>query len=338
MAEILRLRKPYLLFVGDADNPLDAKTSSGIAHWRPDDCLAQLRLRPDGADLGLPDMGIASAAKAGAKTFVIGIAPVGGGLPDDWIAICVEALEAGMDIAAGLHTRISEIPQVAEAAARTGRTVHDLREPPANLPCGTGKRRSGRRILTVGTDCAVGKMYSALALHRELVARGLDADFRATGQTGIFIEGSGIAIDAVVSDFLAGAVEVLSPSSDPDHWDVIEGQGSLYHPAYAGVSLGLLHGAQADFLVLCHELGRTLIDGDYPEYPIVDLREVADLNLAHARRTNPKAQLLGLSVNSSRLDPEAAAAEMARIEERLGVPVVDPVRDGSARLADRLDK
>lgn len=337
MSAMIELRKPYLLFVGDAPTPIDAKTAAGIAHWRRTDCLAQVRLTPQSADLGLPDLSIADAAAQGAGTLIVGVAPVGGGLPDPWIAICVEALDAGMDIAAGLHTRLAQIPDIAAAILRSGNKVLDVREPPSGLPCGTGKRRAGRRLLTVGTDCCVGKMYSALAIQAEMRDRGISSTFRATGQTGILIEGTGIAIDAVVSDFLSGATETLCPANSPDHWDIIEGQGSLFHPAYAAVSLGLLHGAQADLLVLCHELGRSHIDGDYPDYPIPELETVISTNLGLARRTNPNAQLLGLSVNSSRLDEAAAMAEIADLEKRIGLPVTDPVRTGAAKLVDRLE-
>jgi len=337
MSAMIELRKPYLLFVGNAPTALDAKTAAGIAYWRRRDCMAQVRLTPDSADLGLPDLSIGDAAAQGAGTLIIGVAPVGGGLPDPWIALCVQALEAGMDIAAGLHSRLAQIPDIAAAVERTGNKVFDVREPPAGLPCGTGKKRVGRRLLTVGTDCCVGKMYSALAIQAEMQNRGLNSTFRATGQTGILIEGTGIAIDAVVSDFLSGATETLCPANAADHWDIVEGQGSLFHPAYAAVSLGLLHGAQADLLVLCHELGRTHIDGDYPDYPIPELETVIATNLGLARRTNPNAQLLGLSVNSSGLDEAAAASEIAELEDRIGLPVTDPVRSGVAKLVDRLE-
>lgn len=337
MLELIDLRTPYLLFLGDAKTAIDAKTAAGIAHWRPDRCRAQLRIQADAVDLGLADMTPAAAAAAGARTFVIGLAPLGGGFPDSWVSLCVEVLEAGMDIASGLHTRVGRIPAIAAAAQRTERRVFDVREPPVDLPCGTGRRRTGKRLLTVGTDCCVGKMFSALAIDAELRRRGKPSTFRATGQTGILIEGSGIAIDAVVSDFLSGAVEVLTPDNAPDHWDVIEGQGSLFHPAYAGVSLGLLHGAQADLLVLCHELGRETIDGDYRDFPIPDLREVIATNLDLARRTNPHVALAGLSVNSANLSAERARAAMAQLEATHGVPVVDPVRTGVARLVDRIE-
>jgi len=336
MTKTIELKKPYLLFVGEADSPINAKTAAGIAYWRPDHCRAQFRLIEHAVDLGLPDMTVKEAAAAGCATFVIGLAPVGSYLPESWVSLCVEVLEAGMDIASGLHVRVGAVPEIAAAAERSGARVFDVREPPPDLPCGNGDKRTGKRLLTVGTDCCVGKMYSALAIDAELRRRGTKSTFRATGQTGILIEGSGLAIDAVVSDFLSGSVEILAPGNDADHWDVIEGQGSLYHPAYAAVSLGLLHGAQADALVLCHVLGRTDIDGDYEDYPIPDLKEVIALNLQVARRTNKNAALAGLSVNSSFFSEDEALTAMAELEKTLSVPVVDPVRTGVAKLVDRL--
>ncbi len=331
------LRTPYLLFLGDAPSALAAKTAAGIAHWRPEACLGQHRLPGAGADLGLPDLTPAEAAARGAGTFVLGVAPVGGGLPAAWVGLCVAALEAGLDLAAGLHSRLADIPEIAAAARRLGRAVHDLRVPPPGLPCGTGAPRSGRRLLTVGTDCAVGKMFTALAIEAELRARGLAATFRATGQTGIFIAGSGLPIDAVVSDFLSGSVEILAPSAEPDHWDVIEGQGSLFHPAYAPVSLGLLHGAQAEALVLCHAAGRTTIDdGAYPGYAIPDLATAIAANEAAARLTCPRARVVGLAVNTHNLGEAEAADHLAALTDTHGLPAVDPVRIGVAQLVDAL--
>jgi uncharacterized NAD-dependent epimerase/dehydratase family protein len=336
MADVIELRTPYLLFLGSAKSALSAKTAAGVAYWRPEQCRAQLRLDEQTVGLGLTDMTVKDAAAAGCGTFVIGLAPVGAYLPESWVSLCVEALESGMDIASGLHVRVGAIPAIAEVAKRTGCRVLDVREPPPNLPCGTGRKRTGKRLLTVGTDCCVGKMFSALAIDAELRRRGVKSTFRATGQTGILIQGSGLAVDAVVSDFLSGSVEVLAPDNDADHWDVIEGQGSLFHPAYAAVSLGLLHGAQADVLVLCHELGRTDIDGDYVGYPIPDMEEVIATNLNLARRTNRNATLAGFSVNSSNLGEKQALAAMAKLEDAHNVPVVDPVRTGVAKLVDQL--
>lgn len=338
MNELTKLRKPYLLFLGDAEKEIDAKTAAGIAYWRPEYCLGQLRLNEQTISLGLADMTVEEAAAAGAGTFVIGLAPLGGDLPESWVSICVEALQAGMDIANGLHTNIGEIPEIAAVTKRHGGQVINVRTPPVGLPCGTGGKRTGKRLLSVGTDCCVGKMYTTLAIDAELRKRSIKSTFRATGQTGMLIEGSGISVDAVVSDFLSGAVEVLSPDNDPDHWDVIEGQGSLFHPAYAGVSLGLLHGAQADALVLCHELGRMTIDGDYQDFPLPELEEIIKTNLALGRLTNSQVQLAGISVNSSSLDENGATQAMAELEDVHKVPVVDPVRTGVAKLVDFLEK
>lgn len=338
MTELIDLAAPYLLFLGNAESVLSAKTAGGVAHWRPERCLAQLRLPEAKADLGLPDMSVAEAAEAGAKTFVIGLAPMGGRLPETWEALCVEALEAGMDIASGLHSRLGAIPALADTAQRCGRRILDVREPPPDLPCGTGQRRPGKRLLTVGTDCCVGKMFAALAIEAELRKRGVEADFRATGQTGILIAGSGIAVDAVVSDFLSGSVEVLAPANAADHWDLIEGQGSLFHPAYAAVSLGLLHGAQADALVLCHEAGRTYIDDDEAAgFPLPSLEEAITANLAAARLTNPDVSVVGLALNTSNIDEAVAQALLQELSAKHGVPAVDPVRTGVAAIVDRLE-
>lgn len=338
MTELTQLRKPYLLFLGDATKEVDAKTAAGIAYWRPDYCLGQIRLNDKTISLGLADMTAEEAAAAGAGTFVIGLAPLGGDLPDSWVTACVAALDAGLDIANGLHASVGGIPAIAAAAKRSGCQVINVRTPPMGLPCGSGLKRTGKRVLSVGSDCCVGKMYTTLAIDAELRKRGANSTFRATGQTGILIEGSGVAVDAVISDFLSGAVEVLTPDNEPEHWDVIEGQGSLFHPAYAGVSLGLLHGAQADALVMCHELGRTTIDGEDGGLPIPELTEIISTNLHLARLTNERAQLVGLAVNSSNLDEDAATQAMAELEAIHKVPVVDPVRTGVAKLVDFMEK
>jgi uncharacterized NAD-dependent epimerase/dehydratase family protein len=191
------------------------------------------------------------------------------------------------------------------------------------------------RVLTVGTDCALGKKYTALALTSELTSRGVDATFRATGQTGIMIAGAGVPIDRTISDFTAGAAETLSPDAAPTHWDVIEGQGSLFHPAYAAVTLGLLHGSQPDALVLCHDPTRITI-GDYPDYPIPDLQHAIDTYLSAARLTNRAVRCVGLSINSSALDQAAWEAYRDEVSARLQLPVCDPLRGGLAPLADRL--
>ena len=332
---MIELRRGYLLFLGDVPLQLDAKTATGIAHWRPEWCIGQRRLAGCGADAGLPEMTVEAARKAGAQTLVIGVAPLGGRFPEAWVAEAVAALESGLDIASGLHSRLAAIPELAAAAQGAGRRIFDIRHPDRDFACGTGDKRPGKRLLTVGTDTCVGKMFTALALAEEMAKRGLTVDFRATGQTGIFIAGGGISVDAVISDFVSGATEALAPAHDPDHWDVVEGQGSLFHPSYAGVSLGLLHGAQPDVLVLCHEAGRTGIDG-MAHRPLPSLEDCMDLNLRTARLTNPDVRFIGVSLNTRDLDDDSAKAVLAETAARLGLPCVDPVRTGVAAIVDAL--
>lgn len=326
---------PYLIYLGDTPVAEMAKTGAGLAYWRPERCLAQLREPGCAADLGLADMNVAEAAAAGARTLVIGTAVPGGQLPAHWVARLVEAMEAGLDIASGLHIPLRSIPAIAAAADRTGRLIHDVRLGKGEYPIATGLPRSGHRLLTVGTDCAVGKKYTALAIHREMAGRGLKADFRATGQTGVLIDGHGVAVDAIVSDFLAGAVEQMCPAAAPDHWDIVEGQGAIVHPAYAGVTLGLLHGAQPDCFVVCHEAGRTELSG-FPGHKVGDIAEIIRLTVALGKIVAPSIRCVGISVNTTRLNEGQAQAELARLAALHGVPAVDPVRFGVAGLVDKL--
>lgn len=328
------IRKPYLLFVGDAATASLAKTAFGVRDWCPEDCIGQLRFGPGAVDLGLPDLTPAEAYTRGARSLLIGVAPVGGRIGDAWIAKIVEALHAGLDVVSGLHVRLADMPQVGDAARRLGRTLHDVRHANRSFPIATGRKRTGKRLLTVGTDCALGKKYTALALARAMRARGIAADFRATGQTGIMIAGGGVAIDAVVSDFVAGAAETLSPDAAADHWDVIEGQGALFHPAYAGVTLGLLHGSQPDALVLCHDPARTHTEF-FPDYPLPSLEEALSTYLLHARRTNAAARFVGISLNTSALSIDEAQVLADATTARLGLPVCDPLRFGVDAVVER---
>jgi uncharacterized NAD-dependent epimerase/dehydratase family protein len=319
------IRLPYLLFLGDERNDSNAKTAFGVRQWRPEACVAQWSLPGGTVDIGLPRLTPAEAVAQGARSMLIGIAPVGGRISPQWIAPICEAIEAGLDIVSGMHTRLGSVDAIRETAARCGRTLHDVRHSEVRFPVGTGVRRSGKRLLTVGTDCALGKKYTALALTRAFQAAGHAATFRATGQTGILISGAGVAIDAVVADFIAGAAEWLSPANAPEHWDLIEGQGSLLHPSYAGVSLGLLHGSQPDALVLCHDPARLHIE-DHPDFPIPPLEEVMDLHLRHARRVNSEARFVGIALNTSKMTHADAAALLEATARRHGLPAVDPLR------------
>lgn len=326
---MILLQWPYLLFLGDIVEPRHAKTAYGLRDWVPERCVGEWTIEPGKLTTGLPAMNPVEARRRGARSLVIGAAPVGGAITEAWIPSLLEALEAGLDIVAGLHSRLNDNPGLKRAADRLGRVLIDVRTPPALLPTATGRKRSGRRLLTVGTDCALGKKYTALAIARAFQARGVDCDFRATGQTGIMISGGGIPIDAVVGDFIAGAAEILSPDAKADHWDVIEGQGSILHPAYSGVSLGLLHGSQPDVLVMCHEAGRETVLG-FADYSIPAIGELIEVTLQLARRTNPQVRCGGVSLNTANLTESAAARALSELEAQLGLPCADPLRGGAA--------
>ncbi|MFM7404967.1 MAG: DUF1611 domain-containing protein [Erythrobacter sp.] len=332
----MTIRKPYLLFTGDAVLDGFAKTAFGLRDWALPDVVGQWRL-PDGmVDLGLPMLAPPAAYAAGARSLVIGVASIGGRVPDTWHAPLIEALDAGLDIVSGMHTRLADIPAIVEAARIAGRVLHDVRHPRQTFPVGTGRKRSGRRLLTVGTDCALGKKYTALAVARALQERGHAADFRATGQTGIMIAGAGIAVDAVVADFVSGAAETLSPAADPAHWDVIEGQGALFHPGYAGVTLGLVHGSQPDAMILCHDPTRTTIS-DYPWAPLPALDQAMAAYIAAAKITNPDPHFVGISLNTSKLNAADAAALARRLEQEHNLPVCDPMRFGIGEVIDHIE-
>lgn len=329
------LKTPYLLFLGDAHDQLAAKVGQGIVDWRPENAVGQMRLDGCKADLGIADMTIEEAVAKGAGTLVVGVANRGGFIAENWIDQLVKALEAGMDLAAGLHNKLADVPILAETAAKHGRQLFDVRHATESYPVGSGAKRPGKRLLPVGTDCSCGKMYTALAIEKEMLARGWKADFRATGQTGILITGAGVPLDAVISDFIAGAIETLAPDNDPDHWDLIEGQGSLFHPAYAGVTTGLIHGAQADALVMCHEPTRKHMRA-LPNYPVRDMGDLMPLALQMAQLTNPEAKFVGIAVNTKDLTEDEAMTYLAKAEERFNMPAVDPVRTGVGRIVDTL--
>ena len=331
----LEIAAPYLVFLGGTTSPTDAKTGFGLVQWRPEACIGQLRYPGCPVDLGLPEMLPAEAKAAGAASLVVGVAPAGGGMEPAWLATFVDAMRAGLDIVSGMHARLGANESLVRVAEETGRKLVDVRRPPEGIPVATGRRRTGRRVLTVGTDCCVGKKYTALALHRELAGRNVPATFRATGQTGILIAGGGIPMDAVVSDFLAGAAELLSPDNAPGHWDVIEGQGSLLHPAYAAVTLGLVHGSQADALVLCHDVSRTEVDG-YGGFSIPPLTYYIDRYLEVGLLTNPDVRMIGISLNTAGLSAGARARALADATEQTGLPAVDPIANGVAPLVDAL--
>lgn len=326
---------PYLLYLGHSNDEIGIKTSRGLAVFRPDICVGEFRHDDCGLTLGLPRLDFAAAWDAGARTLVLGIANAGGRLGNDLVEDALAAMEAGLDIASGLHQRLKDEPRLMAAAARLGRTLHDVRDPRPDIPVGTGRRRAGKRLLTVGTDCSVGKMYTTLCLARALQARGVQADFRATGQTGILIAGDGVPLDAVVADFISGAIEQISPDRTDGGWDLIEGQGSLFHPSFAGVSTGLLHGAQPDALVLCHDPMRRTMRG-LPHYQPPRLDDCLEANLRAARLTNPQVRAVGIALNTAAMDAAQAADLCARTADMFGLPCSDPYRMGVDAMVDLL--
>ena len=328
------LPSPYLLFLGNAKDELAVKTAKALFEWVPEKCLGQMCLPGCKINLDLPHLSIQEASTRGAKSLVIGTAAAGGKIDPSWHLLFIEALKSGLNLINGLHEQLSQIPCIAEEAEKTGKQLMDLRQSNLPLPIGKGKKRLGRRLLTVGTDCSIGKMYTSLCLTRALKAKGISASFRATGQTGMMIAGSGIAVDAVVADFIAGAAELISPPNDENHWDIIEGQGSIMHPSFSGVSLGLLHGSQADAIVMCHEPTRTHMRG-LSHYPMPSLKSCIELSLSLAEITNPEVKCLGVSVNSSKLAPYAKEKLLRQIEDETGLVAVDPKLD-IAPLVERL--
>jgi len=331
------IKSPYLIFLGDEPEESHAKTGMGIAHWRPELCAGQYRLPGSGMDLGIPDLTPADAKSAGARTLIWGVAGVGGTIPEHWVATLFEAVAAGLDICAGTHSSLSDVPGLAAAAADQDVSLIDVRSPPPDLPVGTGARRSGKRVLAMGTDCVVGKKFTALAIAKEMTDRGWDVDFRATGQTGIMIAGGGIPIDAVVSDFVSGAAEVLSPDNHADHWDVIEGQGGLFHPGYAAVTLGLLHGSQPDAFVVCHEAGRENVEG-FPDCPLPSIPKLIEQTIVCGSVTNTGIRCAGVSINTSRMQAAERDSHLRELAELTGLPCVDPVATGVGPIVDYLDE
>lgn len=328
-SSVTTLPTPYLVFLGDMEEAGYAKTAFGLKDWAGDLCVGEYNCSEKAISVGLSFKTPKQAKAAGAQSMVIGVANPGGVIPDHWIPALVEGLEAGLSLVSGMHGRLRDISELQDAAKRSGQSLIDIRVPPPHIKVGTGRKRSGKRLLTVGTDCALGKKYTALAIEKAFSQRGIETDFRATGQTGIMIAGRGIPMDAVISDFESGAAEALSPDAADSHWDIIEGQGSLYHPAYAAVSLGLLHGSQPDVFVVCHDPGRETILG-LPHFPIPSLEELIDLTTLLGKRTNPNIRCAGVALNTSKLSDVEAEQLMTFETKRLGLPVADPMRKGAA--------
>ncbi len=344
------MEQPRFLILADGDfGPMTSKTANSIVRFQPDQVVAVLdrvqagRTCQDVLGFGGAIPVVASMAEGlrhRPTAVLVGIAPVGGRLPEEWRAWLAEALDAGCDLWSGLHTFLADDPRLAERARASGRRILDLRRPPADLPVASGlaKEVEPLVILTVGTDCNVGKMTGQLRLTRELNERGLRTRFVATGQTGIMIEGWGIAVDAVVADFIAGAAErlVLQGSENADIV-MVEGQGSINHPGYSGVTLGLLHGACPDAMILCHQASRRYI-GDYRQASwlrIPPLTEYIRLYETIGKAVHP-TRVIGICLNTYDLDEDAARRACEQAAAETGLPATDPVRFESAPLLDAI--
>ena len=332
--------KRYLILAeGFSDDPHYGKTARGVVRYRRDQVVALLDSQRAGETQdGLPIVGTVNDALCfNPTTALVGVATQGGRFPPAWRELLKSCIAKGLDIESGLHEFLGDDPEMRELAARHGVELRDLRRPPRDLsvPTGENLQLPTRIVLTVGSECAIGKKTVALELDREARARGLRSQFVPTGQTGIAIAGWGIAVDAVVADFLAGAAERLVVEGyrrGGEDLLVVEGQGSIVHPAYSGVSLGLLHGAAPHALVLCHLVGQTEVEG-YPDHPIPPLGQLVEL---HERASLPArpARVAALALNTRGLDEEGARDAIAAAEDETGLPADDPVRFGAPKLVD----
>jgi uncharacterized NAD-dependent epimerase/dehydratase family protein len=326
---------------------LDSKTANCIIRYKPQDVVAVIDSQKAGrtarAVIGVGgDIPVVSSLEESMKhrpnTLIVGIAPKGGGLPDAWRPVLSSAISKGLDIISGLHFFISDDPEFWEPARTKGVKIFDLRKVPSDIGISTCKAADvkGKIILTVGSDCNVGKMTASMELTLEARRRGIDAELLATGQTGIYLTGHGIAIDRVVADYVPGAAERLVVEADaPGRWLIMEGQGSLTHPAYSGVALGILHGAMPDCLILCHQPTRDSISGYDQALPSV--KDVIELHEKLAHFVKP-AKVVGIALNSFDLSEKEAEQAYRDIEKETGLPAVDPVRHSAGRLVEAIEK
>ena len=332
--------KRYLVLAeGKALDAHYGKTGRGVILYGPHPVTAVVDSTSAGAEVeGVPvvssvEEGLAREPKA--NTALVGVALAGGRLPPEWHSLLRAVLEAGLDLESGMHEYLSDDPELAELARVHGAEIRDLRKPPDDLsvPTGANLTHGATVVLTVGSDCAIGKKSVAIELDREARGRGLRSVFVPTGQTGIAIAGWGIAVDAVVADFLAGAAErLVVEGSQRGDLLFVEGQGSIVHPQFSGVALGLLHGSAPHALVLCHMAGETEIEG-CPGHSIPPLTELVELHERLALPARP-AKVAAIALNTRRLDEQQARQAMAEAESETGLPADDPVRFGPARLLD----
>jgi D-glutamate N-acetyltransferase len=331
--------KKYLILAeGFSGDPHYGKTLRGVMRYRRDSVVAILDTERAGeSDDGVPIVGsVDDALGLEPNTALVGVVTQGGRFPGDWQELLKSCVLKGLDLENGLHVRLRDIPGLTELAAEHNVDLRDLREPPPDLSTVTGVNLDvdATVVLTVGSDCAIGKMTATCELDLEARKRGLRSVFVPTGQTGIAIAGWGIAVDAVVSDFLAGAAERLVVQGG-ERGDLlwVEGQGAILHPVYSGVTVGLIHGSAPHLYVLCHEVGRTVVEGDATESPIPSLRELVDLHERISLRLRP-AKVACIALNSSGVTEEEARAAIAAAEDETGLPADDPVRFGAGKLLD----
>jgi D-glutamate N-acetyltransferase len=331
-------RRLLILAEGRSDDPHYGKTARGVLRYRPQDVVCILDSQRPGEELeGFPIVGgVQDALPFEPTTALVGVATQGGRFPPAWRELLRDCIAAGLDVENGLHEFISDDPELALLAAERGVELRDLRKPPPglNVPTGENLTHPARVVLTVGSDCAIGKMTVSLELDREARRRGVRSEFVPTGQTGIAIAGWGISVDAVVADFIAGAAErlVLEGVERGGELLWVEGQGSLLHPAYSGVTLGLVHGSAPHAYVLCHKAGETVVDED-ERFPIPPLSELVELHERMSLLARP-ARVLAIALNTRDLDEDAARRAVADAEAETGLPADDPVRFGAARLVD----
>jgi D-glutamate N-acetyltransferase len=331
--------KKYLILAEDfSHDPHYGKTMRGVMRYRRESVVAILDTKRAGeSDDGVPIVAsVDEAMELGPDTALVGVVTQGGHFPGDWQDVLKDCVRRGLDIENGLHVRLHDIHGLPELARASGVELRDLREPPADLSTATGANLEvdGTIVLTVGTDCAIGKMTATCELDLEARKRGLRSVFVPTGQTGIAIAGWGIAVDAVVSDFLAGAAErlVVEGGKRGDLlW--VEGQGAILHPIYSGVAVGLMHGSAPHLLVLCHEVGRTVTEGDPTGSPLASLTEMIELHERMSLRLRP-AKVVAVYLNSSQVSEEEARQAIAAAEEETGLPADDAVRFGPEKLLD----
>jgi uncharacterized NAD-dependent epimerase/dehydratase family protein len=326
-----------VLAEGHSGDPHHGKTARGVMRYRPDEIVALLDSgRAGETEGGFPIVGSVDEALAlGPTTALVGVATSGGRFPPAWRELLKQCIAAGLDVENGLHEFISDDPELSALAGQQGVDLRDLRKPPGglNVPTGENLTHPAVVVLTVGSDCAIGKMSVALELDAAARARGVASEFVPTGQTGMAIAGWGMSIDAVVADFLAGASEQLVLEGVARGGEVlwVEGQGSLLHPKYSGVTLGLIHGSAPHAYVLCHTAGQAAVDDD-PRFPMPSLTELVDLHVRTALLARP-ANVVAIALNTRALDEAAARAAVEAAEAETGLPADDVVRFGADRLA-----